>query len=228
MSQCILIIEDEEDLVAVLKYNLQKSGYEVYHASTGQQGILRCSRIMPDLVLLDINLPDMSGFDICKQLRKDNRFSEVNILMLTAKSEEADRIRGFEEGADDYVTKPFSIRELLLRIQVLLRRKNQPTPSKELVYGVIQLNLLSYQCFISSEEISLTSLEFRLLKQFIEYKEEVQTREVLLKDVWQMDPKVNTRTVDKHVQRLRSKLKAANVYIQTIRGVGYRLRLPET
>jgi two-component system phosphate regulon response regulator PhoB len=226
MSQTLLLVEDEEDLRMVLQYSLEKEGYNVLLSSTGAEG-LRMTRLhKPDLLILDLNLPDMSGIDICTQIREDPKHKNQPIMMLTAKSQEEDRVRGFEVGADDYVSKPFSTRELILRIQALLRRSTEPQ-KKEYLFVDIKLNPSSHQCFVSEQEVLLTALEFRLLKKFLENEHVVLTREILLQDVWNMDPRVNTRTVDKHVQRLRNKIGKAGDYIHTIRGVGYRLQKPE-
>ena len=226
MSQRILIIEDEEDLQMVLQYSLQKEGYQVDVAGTGLEGLKKMKAKKPSLLILDLNLPDMSGLDVCKQIRSDKDFQDLAIVMLTAKSQENDRVRGFEVGADDYVSKPFSTRELILRIQALLRRVKEPT-FDGVAFAEISLDIHAHQCFIADEEVMLTALEFRLLRKFLENEGLVLTREVLLSDVWNMDPKMNTRTVDKHVQRLRNKMGDAGKYILTIRGVGYRLNKQE-
>ena len=226
MRQKILIIEDEEDLQMVLQYSLQKEGYQVDVAGTGSEGLLKVQDSKPSLLVLDLNLPDMSGLDVCKQIRADESSKDIAIVMLTAKSQENDRVRGFEVGADDYVPKPFSTRELILRIQALLRRVKN-TKAEGMTFAEISLDIHAHQCFIAEEEVLLTALEFRLLKKFLENEGLVLTREVLLSDVWNMDPKMNTRTVDKHVQRLRNKMGEAGKYIFTIRGVGYRLNKKE-
>ena len=226
MKQNILIIEDEEDLQMVLQYSLQKEGYRVDVAGTGSEGLEKIKNKKPSLLILDLNLPDMSGLDVCKQLRADKDYKDLAIVMLTAKSQENDRVRGFEVGADDYVSKPFSTRELILRIQAVLRRVKEST-FDGMKFAEIALDIHAHQCFIADEEVMLTALEFRLLRKFLENEGLVLTREVLLSDVWNMDPKMNTRTVDKHVQRLRNKMGGAGKYILTIRGVGYRLNKQE-
>jgi len=225
MGQKLLIVEDEEDLRVVLQYSLQKEGFEVYTTPSGREAVELCKSQKPDLIILDLNLPDMSGIDVCTVIRNNPAISNMAILMLTAKTQEQDRVKGFEVGADDYVLKPFSTKELILRIKALLRRVE---PKKETIlhFANIRLDPLAHQCFVDDEEKSLTALEFRLLQKFLEHLDIVLTREILLQDVWNMDPKVNTRTVDKHVQRLRNKLGPAGEYVQTIRGVGYRLRFP--
>ena len=226
MRQKILIIEDEEDLQMVLQYSLQKEGYQVDVAGTGSEGLQKVHDNKPSLLILDLNLPDMSGLDVCQQIRANESCKDIAIVMLTAKSQENDRVRGFEVGADDYVPKPFSTRELILRIQALLRRV-QNTKTEGVQFAEISLDIHAHQCFIAEKEVLLTALEFRLLKKFLENEGLVLTREVLLSDVWNMDPKMNTRTVDKHVQRLRNKMGEAGKYIFTIRGVGYRLNKKE-
>ena len=223
MKYRILLIEDEEDLLTVLSYNLQKEGYIVETATTGQKGLDICFASPPDLLLLDLNLPDMSGLEICSRLREKEDTAKVCIIMLTAKSAENERVSGFEAGADDYVPKPFNTRELLLRIRAQLRRVPEKK-SNVLEVGNIRIDIDQHRCSVEGKEIDLTALEFRLLQKFLEEKERVQSRELLLKEVWNMDPRINTRTVDKHVQRLRSKLGNAGDCIQTIRGVGYRMK----
>ena len=226
MKQNILIIEDEEDLQMVLQYSLQKEGYQVDVAGTGLEGLEKIKNKKPSLLILDLNLPDMSGLDVCKQIRANKDCKDLAIVMLTAKSQENDRVHGFEAGADDYVSKPFSTRELILRIQALFRRVKEST-FDGIKFAEISLDIHAHQCFIANQEVMLTALEFRLLRKFLENEGLVLTRDVLLSDVWNMDPKMNTRTVDKHVQRLRNKMGEAGRYILTIRGVGYRLNKKE-
>ena len=210
-----------------LQKALQKEGFTVYTTSNGEEAITLCEAIKPDLVILDLNLPDMSGIEVCLSIRSTPSIANMAVLMLTAKTQEQDRVKGFEVGADDYVPKPFSTKELILRIKALLRRSFVPQKESSLRFANIRLDPLAHQCFVGEEEKSLTALEFRLLQKFLENIGIVLTREVLLQDVWNMDPKVNTRTVDKHVQRLRNKLSEAGDLVQTIRGIGYRLRLPK-
>ena len=225
MASRLLLIEDEEDLRIVLQYSLKKEGFDVLIAGTGEEGLRLVREHSPQLLILDLNLPDMSGFDVCRQLRQNPQFTNLAILMLTAKTQENDRVLGFELGADDYVPKPFSTRELILRIQALLRRFSPAdTVREEISFQEITLKYSSHQCFINQVEVTLTALEFRLLSKFLENENIVLTREVLLEDVWNMDPKMNTRTVDKHVQRLRNKIGDVGQYIHTVRGVGYRLQ----
>lgn len=224
MSALILIVEDESELAATLSYNLQREGYTTRIAETGAEAMLAVDREpLPDLVLLDLMLPDMSGTEICRRIRSNPRTREAAVIMVTAKGEEIDRVVGFEVGADDYVVKPFSVRELLLRVRAVLRRHSQPEAETERTrFGELQVDEGAHQAWVSDRELNLTALEFRLLTTLLARKGRVQTRDTLLSDVWNMDPGVTTRTVDKHVQRLRQKLGDAANYIETIRGVGYR------
>jgi two-component system phosphate regulon response regulator PhoB len=226
MSAKILIVEDEADLVGVLQYNLKKEGHAVLAAGTGAEGLrLIAGEPPPDLVILDIMLPDISGIDVCRQLKADVRTRGVPVLMLTAKGEESDRVRGFEVGADDYVTKPFSVRELMLRVKALLRRGavGAPAPSDG-VFGELRVDKAAHRVWVGKDEVVLTALEFRLLAAFLDRKGRVQTRDALLADVWDIHADVTTRTVDTHVKRLREKLGQAGDYIETVRGVGYRFK----
>ncbi len=225
MGQRIFIIEDEQDLIDVLQYNLTREGYTVDSATNGTEAIRRIGDAAPNLVLLDLMLPDMSGVEICRHLRNDRRTQHLPVIMLTAKGEEIDRVVGFEVGADDYVVKPFSVRELLLRIKAVLRRANEPSTGGGVsVFGCLTIDIPAHRVLVNDREVVLTALEFRLLVTFFERKGRVQSREVLLEDVWDIHADVTTRTVDTHVKRLREKLGDAGLYIETIRGVGYRFQ----
>ncbi|MGM0574512.1 MAG: response regulator [Myxococcota bacterium] len=224
MNDRVLIIEDEVDLVRSLAWSLRREGFDVETASTGVEGLERTRRDpRPDIVLLDLMLPDVPGTDVCRQIRADAHVRAVPIIMLTARGEEIDRVVGFELGADDYVTKPFSVRELVLRIRAVLRRagahREEEAPS---TFGRLRLDRPGHRVWVDDAEASLTALEFRLLVTLFERRGRVQTREVLLTDVWEMRPDLTTRTVDTHVKRLREKLGAAAAYVETVRGVGYR------
>ncbi len=175
----------------------------------------------PILILLDLMLPDMSGTVVCKTLKKDQAMRDVRVIMVTAKGEEIDRVVGFELGADDYVVKPFSVRELLLRVGAVLRRKDVP-PSDLVEFGELRVDPAAHRIWVAGVEIALTSLEFKLLVTLYERKNRVQTRSVLLNDIWGIEADITTRTVDTHVKRLREKLKGVGRYIETVRGVGYR------
>ncbi|MCB9487867.1 MAG: response regulator transcription factor [Deltaproteobacteria bacterium] len=226
MSALILIVEDEEDMVAILEYNLQREGYQTRTALTGAKGLeLAAEEPLPDLVLLDIMLPDISGTEICRRIREDARTRSIPIIMTTAKGEEIDRVVGFEVGADDYVVKPFSIRELLLRIRAILRR-GRPEESAEdvMTFGRLKVDEQGHRTWVDDKELMLTAMEFRLLTTLLKRKGRVQTRDQLLDGVWGIQAEVTTRTVDTHVKRLRQKLGAAGAYIETIRGVGYRFQ----
>jgi len=226
MSELILIVDDEQDLVTTLEYNLRREGYETRIALTGRDAVELARREpLPDLVLLDIMLPDISGWDVCRALRRDQR--HVPVVMLTAKSEEIDRVVGFEVGADDYVVKPFSVRELMLRIKAILRRAESPTPEEPggvIEFGLLRVDADGHRVWVDGEEVTLTALEFKLLTMLLTRKGRVQSRDRLLDDVWGIQASVTTRTVDTHVKRLRQKLGQASGYIETLRGVGYRFR----
>lgn len=219
----LLVIEDDIDLCHVLEYNLQQAGYQVLSAATGDEGLRLAAQHLPDLVLLDLMLPDVSGMQVCRILKADPKTADLAVIMLTARGEEADRIVGFELGADDYVVKPFSIRELLLRIAAILRRR-QPLrePEPVSVFGCLRLDFAAHRVFVSEQEVRLTALEFKLLRALYAAKNRVQTRAMLLDHVWDIEAEVTTRTVDTHIKRLREKLGAAQAYIETVRGVGYR------
>jgi two-component system phosphate regulon response regulator PhoB len=224
----ILVVDDEPDIVATLTYNLQQEGFRTRSAATGADAVRSArERPTPDLVLLDLMLPDISGNEVCRQLRSDDSLRRVPVIMLTAKDAEIDRVVGFEVGADDYVTKPFSVRELLLRVRAVLRRASDslpPTAAKMVDFGRLKLAPDAHQLWVDGQEIVLTALEFRLLTTLLERRGRVQTRTTLLEDVWGIHADITTRTVDTHVKRLREKLGAAGDYVETIRGVGYRLR----
>ena len=226
MKPTILLVEDEDDLASIVEYHLDKAGYNVLRASNGQYALDVLERSEVSLVLLDLMLPDMSGVDICRHIRSHVSIQNLPVIMVTAKGEEIDRVIGFEVGADDYVVKPFSSRELVLRIKSLLRRQTglEANTSPVIEYAIFKVDRAAHRVWIAGEEVSLTALEFKLLVVLLKRKGLVQTRERLLEDVWEMDPNMNTRTVDKHVQRLRQKIKIGADYIETIRGVGYRFK----
>jgi two-component system phosphate regulon response regulator PhoB len=220
----VLIVEDERDLLSLLDFNLRQAGFETLLASTAEEALAHVRRRVPDLVVLDLMLPDLPGTEVCRRLKGAERTRAVPVVMLTAKGEELDRVVGFELGADDYVTKPFSVRELTLRLQAVLRRAAGPAtePAPERV-GPIRLDTEAHRAYVAEEEIPLTPLEFRLLATLMSRTGRVQSREQLLSDVWEMSPDLETRTVDTHVKRLREKLGSARDLLETVRGVGYRL-----
>ncbi|MEM6786155.1 MAG: response regulator transcription factor [Myxococcota bacterium] len=226
MPHLILIVEDERDLLDTLDYNLQREGYRTRCAATGTEAMAMAhERPLPDLVVLDLMLPDMSGTEICRSLRANDLTRHIPVLMLTAKGEEIDRVVGFEVGADDYVCKPFSVRELTLRIRAILRRSEaSDEESEQLELGRLRVDASAHRCWVDGDEVQLTALEFKLLTTLMRRRGRVQTREVLLTDVWGFSAEVTTRTVDTHVKRLRQKIGDAGRYIETLRGVGYRFR----
>ena len=220
----ILIVDDEQDLVSTLEYNLERDGFRTRSALTGKDALSRIAESIPDLVLLDLMLPDMAGTEICRQLKSRPETKNVPAVMLTAKGEEIDRVVGLELGADDYVTKPFSVRELILRIKAVLRRHSpaEEGGEQDLVFGDLRVDPSAHQVWFGGHEIVLTALEFKLLNTLLSRKGRVQSRKQLLDDVWGIQADVTTRTVDTHVKRLRQTLGEAGEVIETLRGVGYR------
>jgi two-component system phosphate regulon response regulator PhoB len=223
----ILIVDDEADLASLVEFNFKQVGLDATVALTGEQALQLAAIKPPDLVVLDLMLPDISGRDVCRRLRADPKTKDVPIIMLTARGEEADRLQGFEVGVDDYVTKPFSPRELVLRVKAVLRRSRVDSTGERLSLGQLELNLASHRAFVAGQEIELTALEFKLLHHLMARPGRVQTREQLLTDVWGLASSLETRTVDTHVMRLRDKLGVARDLVETVRGVGYRMADPE-
>ncbi len=219
----VLVVDDELDLLSLLDFNLRQAGFEVIATSTGAEALELLQRRRPDLVLLDLMLPDVSGTEICRHLKGDPRTRDIPVVMLTAKGEELDRVVGFELGADDYVTKPFSMRELVLRVKAVLRRAQKAPARPPETVGPIRVDVEAHRAYVGGEEIQLTALEFRLLVIFMSRLGRVQSREQLLSDVWEVSSDLETRTVDTHVKRLREKLGPARDLLETVRGVGYRL-----
>ncbi len=224
MSSRILIVEDEKDLLIALEYNLEREGYETLTASTGTEALrLASGDAKPDLVLLDLMLPDMTGTEVCRRLKESPLSRDVPVIMVTAKGEEIDRVVGFEVGADDYVVKPFSMRELILRVRAMLKRAHTVEEvSEQFVFGCLRVDQAAHRIWVNRAELQLTALEFRLLTTLYSRRGRVQTRDRLLVDVWGYQADVTTRTVDTHIKRLREKLGDAGAYIHTVRGVGYR------
>ena len=224
----VLLVDDERDLLSVLDFNLRAAGFETLLATRGEEALLALKRRVPDLVLLDLMLPDLPGTEVCRRIKADPRTRHVPVVMLTAKGEEVDRVVGFELGADDYVTKPFSVRELVLRLKAILRRAGPAKPSEPAreAVGPIRVDVEAHRVFVDGAEAALTPLEFKLLLTFMSRLGRVQSREQLLEDVWEMSPEVETRTVDTHVKRLREKLGPARDLLETVRGIGYRLVEP--
>ena len=223
MTHKLFIVEDEPDLRDTLIYNFENEGFKVKAFSSGESFLDILQKNKPNLVILDLMLPGLSGLDICRELRSNDNYAGIGVVMLTAKSEEVDRIVGFELGADDYVTKPFSVRELILRVKVLLKKRIDNSADEQILkYGPISMNLEAHDVSVYEQSIILTALEFKLLKHLLKRKGRVQTRDQLLGDVWGYSSEVTTRTVDTHIKRLREKLGKPGELIQTIRGVGYR------
>jgi two-component system phosphate regulon response regulator PhoB len=221
----ILIVEDEPDILALLTFHLVKAGYRVSTAASGTDGLRAAREDRPALVILDLMLPGLSGFELIERLRGDDSTRDIAVLMLTARREEADRIQGLSLGADDYLTKPFSPQELVLRVAAILRRTTAAAaPGDRLVIGPISIDRAAHRVSIDGSEIELTPTEYKLLLLLAERRGRVQGRAQLLETVWDAAPDIQTRTVDMHVQRLRAKLGAAGELIETVRGFGYRLR----
>ncbi|MEZ4368778.1 MAG: response regulator transcription factor [Kofleriaceae bacterium] len=226
MLGSVLVIEDEVDLATTLEYNLKTEGYQTRLAHTGKAGLeAALAEPPPDVIILDLMLPDLSGTEVCRRLREHERTRDIPVLMCTAKGSEIDRVVGFEVGADDYIVKPFSVREVLLRIRAVLRRAQRPDAEAEVLrFGRLKIDREAHRAWVDDAELGLTALEFRLLYAFLSRKGRVQSREALLSDVWGIDADVTTRTVDTHVKRLREKLGDVGEYIETLRGVGYRFK----
>ena len=222
----VLVVDDEADIVALVAYHLAKSGYKVSTASTGAEALALARRERPSLIVLDLMLPGMSGFDVLGQLRASETTAETPVLMLTARREEGDRIKGLSLGADDYLTKPFSPQELVLRVAAILRRVGATSPdsSQTLTIGPIVIDGAAHRVTNDGVEVDLTPTEYKLLTTLVERRGRVQARAHLLESVWAAAPDIQTRTVDMHVQRLRMKLGAAGELIETVRGFGYRIR----
>ena len=218
----ILIIEDETDVADLLSLNLRKAGYKVSTAGDGASGLQKARDDRPDFIILDLMLPKMSGLEVCRILKSDTATANMPILMLTAKAEEIDRIVGLEFGADDYVTKPFSPREIVLRIRAIFRRGEKAEES--LSAGPISIDPARHEVRVNGRQVHLTSLEFKLLRALMQRRGRVQERDRLLNDVWGYESVIDTRTVDTHVRRLREKLGKAGDAVETVRGFGYRLR----
>lgn len=224
-SPRILIIEDEQDVVDLLTLHLRKAGFALSTATDGAAGLRKAREESPALIILDLLLPKMPGLEICKVLKTDVATRQIPILMLTAKAEEIDRILGLELGADDYVTKPFSPRELVLRINAILRRaKGEVVEEKKLSIGQITVDPSRHHVTVGERSVRLTSVEFKLLSMLMRRQGRVQARDRLLNEVWGYESAIDTRTVDTHIRRLRKKLGKASAAIETVRGFGYRIR----
>jgi phosphate regulon transcriptional regulator PhoB len=223
MKPKILVVDDEPDALELISYNLKAAGYDVVTAADGEEALKKARATHPSLVILDVMLPEVDGLEVCKGLRREPGTAAIPIIMLTAKAAEIDRVLGLELGADDYVTKPFSPRELVLRVKSLLRRR---TPSEaepqNLEFGGLKIDIPRHEVVVDGRRVELTATEFKLLTVLAERRGRVQSRDALLRDVWEYDNFIDTRTVDTHMRRLRDKLGEAARYLDTVRGVGYR------
>jgi DNA-binding response OmpR family regulator len=226
MPKKILVVDDEPDAVDLVQFNLKGAGYEVVTAGDGAEALKMARKFAPDLVLLDVMLPEIDGLDVCKMLRRDPATAGVPIIMLTAKAAEIDRVLGLELGADDYVTKPFSPRELMLRVKNLLQRRSPALEEEEerMDFGLLVIDVPGHTVSVGGETVELTATEFSLLTTLAKRRGRVQSRDDLLRDVWEYNHAIDTRTVDTHMRRLREKLGPAAAHLDTVRGVGYRFR----
>jgi two-component system, OmpR family, phosphate regulon response regulator PhoB len=232
IAPLVLIVDDEKDLRSLLDFNLRKAGYRTVHAATGNEALARAASHHPDLILLDLNLPDVPGTEVCRQLKSNPATEPIPIVMLTARSAEDDRVRGLELGAEDYVSKPFSVRELILRLEVVRRHtqaveRRDGVSGRTLRAGEIELEPESFVVRVGRLPVTLALLEFRLLQFLIEGEGKVRTREELLRRVWDYPLDSDTRTIETHVKRLRRKLGDAGDRIETVRSVGYRIRIAD-
>jgi two-component system phosphate regulon response regulator PhoB len=226
-QQLILVVEDEKDLLDLMLFNLKQGGFDTVAASDGQQALEVLRHRIPDLIMLDLMLPGVPGTEVCRQLKSSPRTKHVPVIMVTARGEEVDRVVGFELGADDFVSKPFSLRELLLRVRAVLRRgANGESDVLQEKVGPLRIDPVAHRAFVGDEEIALTALEFKLLATFMSRVGRLQTRPALLRDVWNMNADLQTRTVDTHIKRLREKLGSGRDLIETVRGSGYRMLDP--
>ncbi len=224
-GESILLVEDDKHISKLVKYNLEKAGYRCLAVVTGEDGFEYLGRERVDLIILDVMLPKMDGFEVCRAIKQDGRFASIPIIMLTARAEEVDRIVGLELGADDYMAKPFSPRELILRVKAILKRSAPQAEKKVeeiLSFDKLKVDMPRHRVTVSGKEVKLTAMEFDLLATLLKRKGRVQSRDRLLTDVWSIEADVTTRTVDTHVKRLRQKLGPYGKYIETVRGYGYR------
>ena len=224
MKQRILVVDDEPDLLELIQVTLENSGFEVETATQGAEVFAALNRCPPDLMMLDLMLPDVSGIEICRKVRSTQEWADLPIIMVTARSQEFERVIGFEMGADDYVVKPFSPRELVLRVRAVLRRMEVPAEAPhEIRRGALWLDLEGHRCTVGELPVELTAKEFRLLSALITRPGRVLSRDRLLDEVWGSDLNVTARTIDSHMRRLRERLGESGKLIETVRGVGYRL-----
>lgn len=219
----ILVVDDEPDAVELISFNLKAAGFEVVTAEDGTEALRVARTSSPSLILLDVMLPEVDGLEVCKLLRRDPVTASIPLILVTAKAAEIDRVLGLELGADDYVTKPFSPRELVLRVRNLLERRSVPERKPDTLQATdLMVDIPRHLVTVSGKRVDLTATEFKLLSTLMERRGRVQSREQLLQDVWEYDNLIDTRTVDTHMRRLREKLGRASRYLDTVRGVGYR------
>lgn len=224
MKPKILVVDDEQDAIELIEYNLQSAGYRVITAGDGVEALQKTRTSIPDLIVLDLMIPELDGIEVCKILRRDPTTANIPIIMLTAKASELDRVLGLEIGADDYVTKPFSPRELVLRVRKQLRHNAEPEEKSEVFhFGEVVVDIPRHAATVQGKRVELTATEFKLLAILVQRRGRVQSRDQLLKDVWDYDEGMNSRTVDTHMRRLRQKLGRSSKYLGTVRGLGYRL-----
>jgi two-component system phosphate regulon response regulator PhoB len=222
MQPSVLLVEDENDVVDLVRYHLNRAGFRVNTAASGPEGLRLAQELLPDIILLDLMLPGLDGYEVCRQLKANPETKSIGILMLTAKGETKDRVRGLELGADDYVGKPFSPRELVLRVESLHRRCQQQVQADTLSVDVFEVDRTNFTVKIEGKRLDVTTTEFKLITLLLERRGKILSREVLLADVWGYQNTVDTRTVDTHIRRLREKLGRHSRRIETLRGEGYR------
>ena len=221
----ILIVEDDKNISRLIKFNLEKEGYDTFAVGDGEEALAHLKKFSVDLVILDIMLPKMNGFEVCRAVKQDPKLRNIPLIMVTAKGEEVDRVVGLELGADDYIVKPFSPRELVLRVKAILRRgKTEATKKEVLRAGQLVIDIGKHKVTANKKDVELTPMEFKLLETLVERQGRVQSREQLLTDVWDMAADIDTRTIDTHIKRLREKLGKAGDMIVTVRGLGYKAR----
>ena len=225
--QRVLIVEDEVDIADLIMFNLQRAGYEVLKAHDGVHGTEMAILERPDLIILDLMLPGRDGYSVFREVRRDARTSHIPVIMLTARAQAEDRIKGLEAGAEDYLTKPFSPKELVLRVNAILKRAEAPPRSSEFEYGPFRFNKNSVSFFLENEPVELTSTEFKLMLYLCERAEKPQDRNDILRTVWGYRDEVHSRTLDTHMKRLRQKLDPHGAWVETVRGIGYRVAPPE-
>jgi two-component system phosphate regulon response regulator PhoB len=224
LKERILVVDDEPDLLELIEVNLKSAGFDVLSATNGKDGLQLARQTTPGLIVLDVMLPELDGLEVCKSLRRDAVTGDISIIMLTARVAEIDRVLGLELGADDYVTKPFSTRELVLRVKNVLRRKQtrKADDGDHIQFGGLSIDRSRHRVSFQGRPLDLTLTEFKLVTVLAERRGRVQSRDQLLKDVWGYNSLIDTRTVDTHMRRLRHKLGGAARYLDTVRGVGYR------